>query len=409
MTTSAINDSLRALGGVAASDYMSGTVAWNDGQRGVVNGQVSAFGRNITDARILARSGKNLPFVRPHNMNEKLGITDAENIVFAEKDGTQVTAQDVLETLSARAEYMGYTSVKTNVSKKQKIVYRVQNAWIPLEEGQTEEDIVPAHYSYQTMSRDDPRNLIVLGTAQGVFVHSDDHGIQKLFAHGEGEDGSVTEHWFKAEPTTTRVGQAVLNDTETRAKRARAVEMGVRGMGPRANCFVVMSIPNKQKPPVFRAGGGLSSWQNDDDDDFPVYRSLSSLCGVSRSARVSVAEEAVGMASANEIDIERPEDEPIVCTILLYNTMEVPKGTPTNTDVKVDTTDVALAVSDMEHIYDLAKTHGGDVCKLSELPAMLHKLTKADMDVIKEKVARDPPFDPMKPNTNAAAMISSFA
>lgn len=399
MNTSAINDSLRALGGVAASDYMSGTVAWNDGQRGVVNGKVSAFGRNITDARILSRSGKNLPFVRPHNMNEKLGITDAENIVFAEKDGTQVTAQDVLETLSTRAEYMGYTSVKTNVSKNQKIVYRVQNAWIPLEEGQTEEDIVPAHYSYQTMSRDDPRNLIVLGTAQGVFVHSDDRGVQKLFAHGEGEDGSVTEHWFKAEPTTTRVGQAVLNDTESRAKRARAVEMGVRGMGPRANCFVVMSIPNKQKPPVFR----------EEEEGFPVYRSLSSVCGVSRSARVSVAEEVVGTASANAIDIERPEDEPIVCTILLYNTMEVPKGRPANTDVKVDTTDIALAVSDMEHIYDLAKTHGGDVCKLSELPAMLHKLTKADMDVIMEKVAKDPPFDPMKPNKNAVAIVSSLA
>ena len=408
MNTSAINDSLRALGGVAASDYMSGTVAWNDGQRGVVNGQVSAFGGNITDARILSRSGKNLPFVRPHNLNEKLGITDAENIVFAERDGTQVTAQDVLETLSTRAEYMGYTSVKPNVTKNQKIVYRVQNAWIPLEEGQTEEDIVPAHYSYQTMSRDDPRNLIVLGTAQGVFVHSDDHGIQKLFAHGEGEGGSVTTHWFTAEPTTTRVGQAVLNDSESRAKRARAVEMGVRGMGPRANCFVVMSIPNKQKPLVLR---GLSSWQNNDDDDgAPVYRSLGgSVCGVSRSARVSVAEEAVGTASANAIEIERPEDEPIVCTILLYNTMEVPKGTSPNADVNVDTTDIALAVSDMEHIYDLARTHGGDVCRLSELPAMLHKLTKADMDVINEKVAKDPPFDPMRPNKNAAAMISAFA
>jgi len=254
------------------------------------------------------------------------------------------------------------------------------------------------------MSRDDPRNLIVLGTAQGVFVQSDDRGVQKLFAHGQGDDGKVTEHWFKAEPTTTRVGQAMLNDSETRAKRARAVEIGIRGMGPRANCFVIMSVPNTQKPRVSRGGLSSLSFSN-----VPVYRSLSAVSGISRSARVSVAEEVAGTASANAIDIERPENEPIVCTILLYNTMEVPMGTLTGADVNVDTTDIALAVSDMEHIYDLAKEHGGDVCKLSELPAMLHKLTRDDMEVIKEKVAKDPPTDPMKPNKNAIAMISSVA
>ena len=118
-----------------------------------------------------------------------------------------------------------------------------------------------------------------------------------------------------------------------------------------------------------------------------------------------MAEEVVGTASSNAVDIERPDDEPIVCTILLYNTVEVPKGA----DVKVDTTDIALAVSDMEHIYDLAKEHGGNVCKLSELPAMLHKLTAADMEVIKEKMAKDPLVDPMAPNKNALAMVSSIA
>lgn len=396
-----MTQSLKALGGVAATDYMAGTVAWNDGQRGVVNGSLSCLGRNITDARIVSRDGKHLNFVRPNNMDEKLGITEARNVLFAERDGTQVTAQQVLETLSERAAYMGYTSVDPKVSANQRVVYRVQNAWIPLAKGQTEEDIAPAHYSYQTTSRSDPRNLIVLGTAQGVFVHSDDAGVQKLLAHGEGPDGTVTEHWFKAEPTSTRVGHAMLNDTETRAKRARAVEMGIKGMGPRANCFVVMSIPNKQKPVAARVGLSYPLSSDDDDDKLPIYRSLA---GVSRSARVSVAEEVVGTASANAIAIERPEDEPIVVTILLYNTIEVPEGASGPVDVA--TTDVALAVSDMEHIYDLAKEHGGNVCKLSELPAMLHKLTEADVAVVKTKLATDPPFDPMAPKPNALAMFA---
>lgn len=392
MSTVALTQSLQSLGGVASTDYMAGEVAWNDGQRDVVDGALSVFGGNITDARILARSGRHLDFVRPKNLDEKLGVTDAANILFAERDGSQVTAQQVLETLSERAAYMGYTSVDPKVSANQKVVYRVQNAWIPLAPGQTEEDIVPSHYSYQTRTRSDPRNLIVLGTAQGVFVHSDDAGMQKLFAHGEDDGGAVTEHWFKAEPTSTRVGHAILNDAESRAKRARAVEMGVRGMGPRANCFVVMSVPNVQTAPL-----DLSEW-NCDDDDAPVYRSLCE--GISRSARVSVAEEVAGTATANAISIERPEDEPIVCTILLYNTVEAPEGAPPT----VATTDVALAVSDMEHIYELARENGGgDVCKLSELPAMLRKLTAADMAVVAETRATDPP---MVPNKNALATVS---
>lgn len=403
MSTYAMNTCLKELGGVAATDYSAGTVAWNDGQRGSVNGSLSAFGSNITDARIRTRKGTHLNVARPNNMNEKLGVTNASNFLFVEKDGTQVTAQEVLETISERAKYMGYTSVNPRVSKNQKVVYRVQNAWIPFERGQTEEDIVPEHYSYQTTSRSNPRNLIVLGTSQGVFVHSDGVGEQKLFAHETAHDGNVSEHWFKAEATSTRVGHSVLNDTvKAGDTRAHAVELGVKGMGPRANCFVVMSIPNEQKMTI-RSDPTLCDTLDDYGDDgtglsMPVYRSLNAV-GVSRSARVSVSNNVAGTAMQNRIAIQRPEAEPIVCTILLYNTMQVPKGTPPGVPCNVSKTDLALAVSDMEHIYDLANEQGGSVCKLSELPAMLHKLTRDDMALIYEKITT--PFDPMVPTKNA--------
>ena len=143
---------------------------------------------------------------------------------------------------------LGYTSVDAKVSPKQKVVYRVQNAWVPLEKGQKERKIAPAHYSYQTLDRSNPRNLLVLGTAQGIFVHSDDRGVHKLMAHSTKGDGEpVSTHWFTAEASETMVGRATTKaETSVGEGKARAVEMGVKGMGARANCFVVMSIPNRQ-------------------------------------------------------------------------------------------------------------------------------------------------------------------
>ena len=385
MDVTHMNDGLRTVGG-ACREYVAGEVAWNDGQRGVSDGCLSCLGGNITDARIVAEDGAHLPFVRPPNHDEKLGVTDASNILFA--DGT--TAQDVLETLGKRAEYMGYTSVDAKVAPHQKVVYRVQNAWVPLGADGTRK-IAPAHYSYQTRDRSNPRNLIVLGTAQGTFVHSDAAGVQTLLGHRVGADGAVSTHWFSAEATDTPVGHAVLGDDDLppASKKARAVEMGLKGMGARANCFVIMSVPNKQAP--------VACVMSEQYYGECVYRSL---CANSSSARVSMDDTPVGTAAQNAIAIERPEDEPIVVTILLYNAIE---PSPT---LRVANTDLALAVVDMERIYALGKKHGGAVCKLSELPVMLRKLTEEDVATCKRKLKQDPPCDPYAPSATALAAVA---
>jgi len=220
------------------------------------------------------------------------------------------------------------------------------------------------------------------------------------------------------------VGHAQHDDEAPSAKKARAVDMGVKGMGPRANCFVIMSIPNMQKkaptrsmwgdatdkgPPVYPSLSG-NSWggSGGDDDDTPVYRSLGAAVGatvgVSRAARVSVdIDNVAGAVEKNEIAIERPETEPIMITILNYNTIEVPDGVENITELTVETADIALAVKDMEWVYGLIKDNGGSVCKLSELPVMLHKMTPEIMTVIKTKLMTDQPTDPFKPVPNALA------
>ena len=133
-----------------------------------------------------------------------------------------------------------------------------------------------------------------------------------------------------------------------------------------------------------------------DDGDGLVYRRWRrGEAGESRSARVSVCQDVAGTAEANAIAIERPEDEPIVVTILLYNTI---RSTSDAEVTNVAPLDVAAAVTDMEHIYGLAKDEGGHVCRLSELSAMLHKLTVEDVETCSMKRKLDPASDPMVPN-----------
>jgi len=410
ISSTQMNECLRVID--AHNRYAAGAISWNDGQRGVtvVNGTpgVSAFGSNITDVCIVDEAGRTCQFIRPPNMDETLGVMDAKDLLMVDKDGTNVSVQDLLDEIEKPCKYIGYTSINTNTVANQKVVVRFQTAWVPIKKGTKLTKIVPQHYSYQTRSRTNPRNLLVLGTPQGVFAHSDDSGGNKLFAHSVDASGTIHNHWFEAESNKDcMVGHAATEDAGVPNTKARAVEMGIRGMGARTNCFVTVAIPNTQK---ISNDYNVDDYNYADYDDAPVYRSVSVPCtGKSYSARVSVAKDSVGTCDANTIDIVRPANEPIVVTVLTYNTVEVPDdfdGEPTT--MKIAPIDVALGVADLDHQYDLVKKNGGVVCKLSELPAMLHKLTKEHTAEIVKKVTEDPPphVDPMVPTALALAAFA---
>jgi hypothetical protein len=412
-----MNDCLRAI--EAHNRYAAGAIAWNDGERGVTddNGTpvLSAFGPNITDVCIVDEAGNMCQFIRPPNMDETLGVLDAKDLLMVDNDGNNVSVQDLLDDIEEKCKYMGYTSVKINTEPIQKVVVRFQTAWVPIKKGTTSTKIVPQHYSYQTRSRTNPRNLIVLGTSQGVFAHNDQSGGNKLFAHSVDTSGTVHNHWFEAESNKDcMVGHAAVATKEEglSKKKARAVEIGIRGMGPRTNCFVTVAVPNTQKKETVTRGLSSFDMTSDDDDchGAPVYRSIGECIGTSYSARVSVAEESVGTCDANAIDIVRPANEPIVVTVLTYNTVEVPdnfEGEPMT--MKIAPTDVAFGVADLDRQYDLVKKNGGVVCKLSELPAMLQKLTKEHMAEIVKTATEDPPpciTATMVPTTSALSAIA---
>ena len=408
-----MNESLRVLD--ANKRYVVGSIAWNDGKRGVAQSGgkpfLSPLGDNITDCCIITENGNPCQYIKPPNLDETIGVLEARHILVTNSNGNEVSLQSVLEDLPLKCKYMGYTDVNANVSENERVVVRCQASWVPIKKGTTHTKIVPQHYSFQTRSRSDPRNLLLLATPSGTFVHSDDVGGNKLFAHSVTDAQRVNTHWFEAKPNRScKVGQASMKEDSCDASSEQndsGVHIGIRGMGRRTNCFVTVAIPNRQVKRFSSTFSFSSIDLPNETNEGCVYRSLNACTGTSFSANVTVASESNGTTEMNRIAIVRPVDEPIVVTVLTYNTIEVPEdfeGDPTMVDVA--TLDVALGVADLDRQYDLIKQHGGVVCKLSELPAMLRTLTQEQVETILEKIQNDSianADDPMVPKASALA------
>lgn len=378
----------QSLNVVEAKDYKPGLVSWEDGDRGVLpNGQLSVFGSNNTDAKLKGKSGQVFPYLRTKNYDEKLGVTFADRIVMGVEDGKEVTAQQVLETVQERAEKQGFTNVNIAVKPKQPVVVRFMNAFVPLQPDQKTECVVPTHYSFQTRSKGEPRNFMFCGHKGGIDVQCDGLGENPLYALKTEADGTISTHYYTVEESKHAVGVAQT----TSDGQDQSPEIGIKGMGPRGNAFVIMSVPNKMKPVArgLSGAGAFAKGVAEEEDNAPVYRSLAAASpnfGCARAAVLDVEEEACGEFENVDPPIEWDGNESIVITILYYNTLRNTSGK--NEPIAVPPLDVATAVSDMERAYQLCEGSG----YLSELPTMLIKMTPAHYAVIQEKMDVPPPF-----------------
>ena len=123
---------LNTLGGDCA-EYVAVTTAWNDNVRGVVDTpsgpELSIFGPNITDARLRAKDGRSIPFVRPPNYDEKVGIISASKVFFMH-DGRSVSVQDLLNDPMTYAKYTGVEKIDFKPNAVMSLRVRMQTGLI---------------------------------------------------------------------------------------------------------------------------------------------------------------------------------------------------------------------------------------------------------------------------------------
>ena len=368
-----LRNSLSIMGELGKK-YIAGKVAWNDGKRALYNKNVTCLSTCMTDTRVESQDGDFLPFLKTENLNETLGVTDAKNIMFTKSDGTIVTAKDILSNIEEYVGYNGYTNINTKIEENEKLVVRVQTTFIPIKKGETKK-IVPSHYSYQTFDANDPNNIIITGTPTGIYGHCDDVGVNKLYGHTI-VNGKVNNHYFEAETTNYGIGMHQKREIEKESgSQSTPVSLGFEKMGVSCNTFLVMSFQREQVPEKYLQIPGNYECDEAFSYGTPVYRSCDTT-----AARMSLCNEIVSQKSRREISVERKKGTPIMLTIHKYYTTEY----TSNPEIK--TSDVEMAIADMENIYRMCDQHD----QLSNLPVMHEDLTKKVVETFKKKNKDDP-------------------
>lgn len=284
---------------------------------------------------------------------------------------------------------------------------------MPVEEGEkTTLEFAPEAYNYNTTNDEDPRNLVLLCTSQGLAIQQDGQGAKKLFHHVRDGNGEVKRYWLEAESSSHKVGGSQVESLEEKAdalKRKKAVSatIGTNAMGAHFNVLMTVQVPLKQQrkrmdpSSLLYADACLDCCESDESIeescDEPFGLSFDTVgsgaidrmfarsgrygptkAGKSSAARVSRGSEVLD-GTWSGITVEDPTRHPnehVTATIVMYYTCS--GGAPSTEDVK-------SAIDDLEELYESLETSG----KLAEeaFDFMKSELTVQDVVDINNKLA----------------------
>ena len=268
----AINAALKATGGVHAG-YSCHFVSWDDVKRGTNDdGSLSCWGANITDTRLCAKDGRQLFTVRSDNWNEKLGTVDASDVALITGNThggktvlAPVTLRDFLRRIGDHGEYVGLSPKQSLCDEDldAKVSIRFQTTFLPISEADGDAiEFATSAYSYATRDANDPKNLVVLASSQGIALQQDQVGDAMIYHHQVSDDGKISRHWLEAEKSRHAVGQQQVESEHERQdalKRGKATScvIGPRCVGTRFNALLTVQIPLQQRISAQRRGPDL--------------------------------------------------------------------------------------------------------------------------------------------------------
>merc|ERR1712167_128003 len=235
------------------------------------DGSLSCWGANITDTRLCAKDGRQLFTVRSDNWNEKLGTVDASDVALITGNthgGKTVLApvrlRDFLRQIGDHGEYVGLSPKQSLCDEEldAKVSIRFQTTFLPISEADAIEFATSA-YSYATRDANDPKNLVVLASSQGIALQQDQVGDSMIYHHQVGDDGKISRHWLEAEKSRHAVGQQQVETEHERQdalKRGKATScvIGPKCVGTRFNALLTVQIPLQQRTSARRRG--LDPW-----------------------------------------------------------------------------------------------------------------------------------------------------
>jgi len=484
-TMQAINKACKAKGGVY-SNYSCKTVSWDDVKRGNVGGNLSCWGANITDTYLTAKDGRRLFTVRSDNWNEKLGVISTGDIALVQGNQVTSTANEkqvdstsfltnlftrnlrgnnnnnndstgvpkselkpitLKQFLKNAKQYGSYAGLKTesldNDILDQKCSIRFQTTFLPVtEDAKAALEFATEAYNYNTRSDEDPRNLILLCTTQGIALQQDGKGKKRLYHHAVDSENKIHRYWLEAERSKHKVGGEQKETKEERDEaiargKATASVIGIKSMGTRFNVLMTIQIPLEQKrKPQFRSlgagfgfgGFGFGGAATCNLDALTIQQQQSTidplcysteLCkssvtfsksipkksfsfvggtrmgqprrkksnklkkGTANAARVSRGKEFDVWEGLSQTEPKRNKGEHITVTIVSYFT--IAGGVPSEADV-------VAAIDDMEKLYNSCSKKGNLADDTFDF--MKDELTVKDVVDIQTKIKTQPAFAP---------------
>lgn len=457
-TINAINNACKSRGDHYAH-YSCKNVSWDDVSRGTVGGSLSCWGANITDTRLWAKDGRQLFTVRSDNWNEKLGAVSTSDVAMVtgnhvpggEGDLRPVTLRDLLGNIGTYGSYAGLPCATdlSHLDLDKKVSIRFQTTFLPVgDEEFASLEFCSEAYNYNTRSDEDPRNLVLLCTSQGLAVQQDGAGAKRLFHHAVDDKRTIHRYWLEAERSRHKVGGPQIETQEERAEaaargKATASVIGTRAMGTRFNVLMTVQVPLEQKPrpkprevmkcakkkggfgfPSFGLIGSASKSKSaslsascesesfdceesastglsDEDGEWDMLECNSSAPSFSLRTRGTRGQRPkVGTACAarvsrgTEVDtwggltVKAPKRNPsehVTCTVVIYNAIS--GGVPSEADV-------LAAIDDLEQLYASCSVEGHLADQ--EFDFMKKELTVQDAMDIAEKVATQPYKPPVQ-------------
>ena len=163
------------------------------------------------------------------------------------------TLKTVLSNISKYGKYANL-SVDSLLDEEmdQEISVRFQTTFLPVDEGERQTlEFAQEAYNYKTTSDDDPRNLVLLCTTQGMAIQQDGNRVKTIYHHVK-EHGRVNRYWLEAESCSHKVGGSQVETKEEKddaLERGKATSsvIGTKAIGTRFNMIITIQVPLKQK------------------------------------------------------------------------------------------------------------------------------------------------------------------
>lgn len=341
------------------TNYRLEAVSWEDCCRD----QHSALGVNISDVYILEKdSGRKVYTVRRNNYTDDVIVVPASKIAVvagnetytAEKSYTSITLEDYLKNSHKYGEHRGITGQLFHPRLDDKVSVRFQAVFL-------EEDCEFALRvnNYWSRSADDPKNLYLLCTSQGVSVSQSSSSFAKepnVFYQNAYEDRTVDEMWLKNKKSPFKVGEKQTETTESMTEAAAncsaiSMPIGIESMGLCSNAVLLVQVPLNYTGPSRRpecyASAAFEPFEG--DTDWTYFEGAMEDEGqevVTHQARVSM-----GVVSATDVQklakktpYKRHDATHMTVTVTFYYTVK--RGcSPSESDVH-------MAVAELDNHYN---------------------------------------------------------